>query len=200
MKFLLIIWAEWVKLQLQPYLWRFFMDQTQKLSAVAERIRQRRIELKLSLQDVSELSGMSRSTLQRYETGGIRNIPLQNLDRLAKALNTSPDWILGWTQNAGDITPVDAYFKNLLESLGFQIQSWPGLNSRIYFYGENGSGEITREEYEQFRDNVSSYIKFTALNLLNKAMKREKERIAKDLKKYDEVFQHNEEKSANTEE
>ena len=175
------------------------MEQVQKLTAIADRIRQRRIELKLSLQDISELSGMSRSTLQRYETGGIKNIPLKNLDKLAKALNTSPDWILGWTQNADDITPVDSDFKNLLECLGFHIQSWPGITSRIYFYGEDGSGEITREEYEQFRDNVSSYIKFTASNLLNKAIKREAERITKELKKCDAFFQYAEENGSNTE-
>lgn len=61
---------------------------------MAERIRQRRIELKLSLQDVANLTGMSKSTLQRYETGSIKNIPLKRLEAFASALQTSPEWIM----------------------------------------------------------------------------------------------------------
>lgn len=164
------------------------MDHSQILSAVAQRIRQRRIELKLSLQDVSDLSGISKSTLQRYETGGIKNIHFQSIEKLSKALNTSPDWLFGWTKSAEDITPLDSDFKNFLSSLGFRIESWPGLNSRLYLYGEDGHGEITREEYEQFRDNVSSYIKFTGTNLLNIAVKRDAERLSDELKKVSEIF------------
>lgn len=173
------------------------MDHSRDLTDVARRIKQRRIELKLSLQDVSDLSGISKSTLQRYETGGIKNIHFESIQKLSKALNTSPDWLFGWTENAEDITPIDSDFKSLLLSLGFRIESFPGLNSRLYLHGENGYGEITREEYEQFRDNVASYIKFTGVNLLNSAIKRDKERFSDELKKISE-FVHARDKTTDT--
>ncbi len=38
---------------------------------------------------------MSKSTLQRYETGAIKNIPLDKLEVLANALKVSPTYLLG---------------------------------------------------------------------------------------------------------
>lgn len=160
------------------------MQSEQMLNDIAARIKQRRIDLNLSLQAVADSAEMSKSTLQRYETGSIKNIPLKKLDDLARALNTSADWLLGWTENAEDITPLDVDFKRVLRSLGFQLQAWPGYSSRIYFSGDIGMGQITKEEYEQLRDNVSAYVKFNATNLLKLAVDRENKREKDELKKW----------------
>ena len=71
------------------------MQNCQGLNKIAQRIAQRRKELNLSLQDIANIAGISRSTLQRYESGAIKNIPLQRLEGLAVALKTTPEWILG---------------------------------------------------------------------------------------------------------
>lgn len=71
------------------------MQNRQELNKIAQRIAQRRKELNFSLQDVANIAGISRSTLQRYESGAIKNIPLQRLEGLAVALKTTPEWILG---------------------------------------------------------------------------------------------------------
>lgn len=63
---------------------------------IIDRIRQRRLELGYSFQDLANLTHMSKSTLQRYETGGIKNLPLDKLKILAQALQTTPEWIMGW--------------------------------------------------------------------------------------------------------
>lgn len=63
---------------------------------IIRRIKERRMELGYSFQDLADLTGMSKSTLQRYETGGIKNIPLDRLKDLAKALRVTPEWIMGW--------------------------------------------------------------------------------------------------------
>ena len=51
-----------------------------------ERMKQRRKELGYTFQDLANLTQMSKSTLQRYETGGIKNIPLSRLEDLSQAL------------------------------------------------------------------------------------------------------------------
>lgn len=66
------------------------------MRAIRMRIRERREELGLSYQGLAELTGMSKSTLQRYETGDIGNLPLDKLKVLSSALNCSPAYILGW--------------------------------------------------------------------------------------------------------
>lgn len=65
---------------------------------IIERIKSRRLELGYSFQDLADLTGMSKSTLQRYETGGIKNVPLDKLKDLAYALKVSPEWLLGWDE------------------------------------------------------------------------------------------------------
>ena len=64
----------------------------------SERIKQRRKELGMSYQELADLTGISKSTLQRYETGSIKNIPLDKLDVLAEGLNTTALFILGKTE------------------------------------------------------------------------------------------------------
>ncbi|MBQ9384246.1 MAG: helix-turn-helix domain-containing protein [Ruminiclostridium sp.] len=66
-----------------------------EMTPTAERIKQRRRALGLSYQRLAERTGIARSTLQRYETGNIRNIPLDKLNVLAEGLETSARFILG---------------------------------------------------------------------------------------------------------
>lgn len=70
----------------------------QNLIIMMERLKQRRKELGYSFQDLANLTQMSKSTLQRYETGGIKNIPLSRLDALSQALETSREWLMGWDE------------------------------------------------------------------------------------------------------
>lgn len=72
------------------------MINDKKFTDIMNRIQSKRIELKLSYQDLANKTGLSKSTLQRYETGSIRNIPLDKLEILANALEVSPMWIMGY--------------------------------------------------------------------------------------------------------
>lgn len=60
------------------------------------RMKTRREELGLSYQDLAEKMGMSKSSLQRYETGNIKNFPVGKLPDLARALETTPSELTGW--------------------------------------------------------------------------------------------------------
>ena len=70
------------------------------MMSAAQRIKQRRKELKLSYQQLADRTGIARSTLQRYETGNIGNIPLDKLNVLAEGLETSREYILGMSEQA----------------------------------------------------------------------------------------------------
>ena len=41
---------------------------------------------------------MSRQTIQRYESGVIGNIPYDKIEGIAKALNVTPGYLMGWEQ------------------------------------------------------------------------------------------------------
>lgn len=66
------------------------------MRAIVDRVKQQRQRLGYSYQDLANITGMSKSTLQRYETGGIKNLPLDRLQVLASALEVTPEYIMGW--------------------------------------------------------------------------------------------------------
>lgn len=65
----------------------------------ADIIKKRRKELRLSLQEVANLMGVSRQTVSKYENGIINNIPHDSILRLASALQTTPARLMGWTES-----------------------------------------------------------------------------------------------------
>lgn len=73
-----------------------------------ERIKSRRIELDMTLQDVADKMGISRQTVYKYENGIITNIPYDSIVGLAKALNASPAYLMGWDDKIAYVdTPLD---------------------------------------------------------------------------------------------
>ncbi len=65
------------------------------VKALGERIKQRRKELKLTLQDVADNVGVTKSTIQRYETGKIGTPKLPVIQAIARALTVNPAWLVG---------------------------------------------------------------------------------------------------------
>ena len=71
-----------------------------ELTELIERIKKRRLALELSYQDLSDATGISKSTLQRYETGFIKKVPINQMEVLAKALHVTPAYLMGWEEAA----------------------------------------------------------------------------------------------------
>ncbi len=64
---------------------------------VGERIRQRREALGISAEKLGEMIGKVKTTIYRYENGDIESMPSSLLEPIAKALNTTPAYLMGWT-------------------------------------------------------------------------------------------------------
>lgn len=73
------------------------MDKSLKISEI---LKKRRKELSISYQDLAEKTGLSKSTLQRYETGYIKNIPVSKLEVLSEALGISAMDMIGLKEMA----------------------------------------------------------------------------------------------------
>lgn len=69
-----------------------------ELTDLINRIKERRLFLELSYQDLSNATGISKSTLQRYETGFIKKVPINQIEVLATALHVTPSYLLGWDE------------------------------------------------------------------------------------------------------
>lgn len=63
---------------------------------IGKRIKERRKELKMSADELAKRLGKDRSTIYRYEKGDIENLPLDILEPIAQALETTPQYLMGW--------------------------------------------------------------------------------------------------------
>jgi len=57
---------------------------------IANKIKNRRLELGLTLEDVAQAVGVGRSTVRKWETGMIKNMGRDKIAALAKVLQISP--------------------------------------------------------------------------------------------------------------
>ena len=82
---------------------------------VGERIKARRKEIGLSAEQVAKELGVSPATVYRYESNDIMNMRIDKLEPIAKALHTTPAYLMGWEEDKYSIPsnaiPID--FKNL---------------------------------------------------------------------------------------
>lgn len=69
---------------------------------IGERIKVLRKEKGISVDKLAELIGKDRATIYRYESKDIENMPTSVLEPLAKALGTTPAYLMGW--ESGDKT------------------------------------------------------------------------------------------------
>jgi transcriptional regulator with XRE-family HTH domain len=65
------------------------------VNLIGARIKERRTELDLSLDDIANKVKTARSTIQRYEAGKIARPKIPVLHSIAHALQVDPDWLLG---------------------------------------------------------------------------------------------------------
>ena len=63
---------------------------------IGQRIQQRRKELNMSVDDLAELLETNRATIYRYESNDIKKFPIDLIAPIAKALQTTPEYIMGW--------------------------------------------------------------------------------------------------------
>lgn len=63
---------------------------------VGNRIKRRRKDLQMSVDELAKRLNKNRATIYRYEKGEIENLPLDILEPLAKALDTTPQYLMGW--------------------------------------------------------------------------------------------------------
>lgn len=61
-----------------------------------EIIKQRRIELGLTLKDVAKALNVAESTISRYESSDIQNMGIDKIEALSVVLKCSPGYLMGW--------------------------------------------------------------------------------------------------------
>lgn len=66
--------------------------------SIGTKIRELREAKNMSLDEVAKLCNTTRQTIYKYENEIVTNIPYERVILLAKALNTTPSNLFGWTE------------------------------------------------------------------------------------------------------
>lgn len=121
---------------------------------IGERIKQRRLELGYTADALAKMLNKNRATIYRYENGDIENMPIDVLEPLAKALNTTPAYLMGWTDSQQSIEPkpTKGYYDDP-EAAEFAeyLRTRPG--ARMLF---SAAKDMSKEEMEE----TVKYIEF----------------------------------------
>lgn len=79
---------------------------------IGERIKERRLQLNMTVDQVAEILGKNKATVYRYENDEIENMPIHILEPLAKALHTTPAYLAGWDDQDDEIHTFAAHKNN----------------------------------------------------------------------------------------
>lgn len=103
---------------------------TREVRNRGERLRERRMELGLTLEEVAKAVGVSKSTVLKWETGTIEDMRVNKAAALAQVLNVSPLWVIGITDS----------------------RSGPPRTKRVPILGSIAAGEpiLATEEYGEY--------------------------------------------------
>lgn len=75
------------------------------MTKLRERIKERRLALNLTLLEVAEQIGVKEATMQRYESGEIKNIKHETIVKLAEVFNCTPQYLMGWSDSVSEPAP-----------------------------------------------------------------------------------------------
>lgn len=72
---------------------------------LSAKIRDLRAKHSLTLEQVAQQVGVGRSTVRKWETGLIANMRRDKIEKLARALHTTPGYLMGWEDDVDSTDP-----------------------------------------------------------------------------------------------
>lgn len=86
------------------------------------KIKQLRLERDMTLEQVATIVGVGKSTVRKWETGMIANMKRDKIALLAKALGTTPAYLMGWEDEK-------TRFTHSMENYSVAASMLPQINS-----------------------------------------------------------------------
>lgn len=137
------------------------------MEEISKRIKQYRTELGYSLKKLEELTGISSSTLQRYETRSNAKIPTTKITALADALGVTPTCLIGWESKE---LRYDEYsnITSLLDGTNHKIK-YDGIRDTFeLFKNDEKKCTLNPQQIKSLNDKITSYFIFELENIIRK--------------------------------
>ncbi len=108
-----------------------------------DRIREARNQAGLSQTELANKIGVKWQTVQKYENGIISNVPSDKIEAMAKAMDVTPAYLMGWDEEE----PEDEVWE-----LRQQLREQPGM--QILFDAAKG---VSKEDLEMAAEIVRRF-------------------------------------------
>lgn len=119
--------------------------------SVGKRIKERRNELQMSVDDLATKLKKNRATIYRYEKGEIENLPIDIIESLVKALDTTPQYLMGWDKKLSGMRMTDGDDESM-----YFAHDERNVKQVAIWHGEFGMDAFTDDEFEKLLE----YAKF----------------------------------------
>lgn len=136
---------------------------------IGQKIKKLRKRLNMSVDDLAEKLGKNRATIYRYEKGDIENLPLDVLEPLAKALDTTPGYLMGWEEDRNNNSLHNDVDIHLIDTVGTTIKKLRLKRNLTLeeFSNETGIPIDELKKYEAGKSQIPKSIIVTLANFLN---------------------------------
>lgn len=135
-----------------------------------DKVKTRRLELGLTLEDVAKTVGVSAPTIQRYESGEIKNVRKDKIKALADALKVTPSHLMDWNENPEVKKSFNYYMEMQLHLLGYKI-IYDEDDGYIVLKGKEGEFEISQEDIEKLSSELKSFLNYKIFDLMQNSRK-----------------------------
>ena len=119
--------------------------------SVGKRIKERRNELQMSVDNLATKLKKNRATIYRYEKGEIENLPIDIIESFAKALDTTPQYLMGWDKKLSGLRMTDGDDESM-----YFAHDERNIKQVAIWHGEFGMDAFTDDEFEKLLE----YAKF----------------------------------------
>lgn len=78
-------------------------------------LKRKRKELGLTLAQVADMMGVSEATVQRWESGNIKSVRYDKINKLAQVLKVEPSEIMGWNTSKQEDDKLDKFGADIID-------------------------------------------------------------------------------------
>lgn len=109
---------------------------------IGGRIHELRTARGLTMEELGQKVGVGKGTIKKYENGLIKNIPSDKIESLAEALDTTPEYLMGWADGEHDqqkTQPIEGEFVSANDQPGVKriislAHQYPDMTPQMQAY------------------------------------------------------------------
>ena len=124
-----------------------------------DKIKNRRLELGLTLEEVAKAAGVSAPTILRYENGDIKNVRKNKIKALADALKVEPAYLMGWEEDPEWKQSFEYFTEMQMHLLGYEFLCEED-DGFLFLKAGDKVFEITNTDIDQLHHNMKLFLKY----------------------------------------